>query len=111
MCFSPPECRVERGGRRMKVRDAAADDAAVLSSSNLLLSSLELSDAQVYEPQIRARLGTASHFCEVVVLKLRTVPIECRVERGGRRMKVRDAAADDAAVLSVSEVWLLRPKP
>jgi len=43
-------------------------------SSALLLSSLELSDAKVYEPQIRALLGTASHFCEVVVLKLRTVP-------------------------------------
>ena len=25
--------------------------------------SLELSDTRVYEPQIRARLGTASHFC------------------------------------------------
>jgi len=35
----------------------------------LLLSSLELSDSKVYEPQIRALLGTASHFCEVVVLK------------------------------------------
>jgi len=30
---------------------------------------------KVYEPSIRARLGTAAHFCEVVVLKLRTVPI------------------------------------
>ena len=36
------------------------------SSSPLLLSSLELSDAKVYEPYIRAILGTASHFCEVV---------------------------------------------
>ena len=40
---------------------------------SVLLSSLELSDAKVYEPQIRALLGTASHFCEAVVLKLRTV--------------------------------------
>jgi len=39
-------------------------------SSFLLLSSLELSDTQVYEPYIRALLGTDSHFCEVVVLKL-----------------------------------------
>ena len=31
-------------------------------SSSLLLSSLELSDTQVYEPEIRALLGTASHF-------------------------------------------------
>jgi len=43
------------------------------SSSSLLLSSLELSDTQVCEPQIRALLGAAAHFCEVVVLKLRTV--------------------------------------
>ena len=42
------------------------------STSSLLLSSLELSDIQVYEPWIRARLGTASHFCEAVVLRFRT---------------------------------------
>ena len=36
------------------------------SSSSLLLSSLELSDTNVYEPQIRARLGSASIFFEVV---------------------------------------------
>ena len=41
-----------------------------LSSFSLLLSSLELSDTKVYEPQMRALLGTASHFCEVVDLKL-----------------------------------------
>ena len=45
------------------------------SSSSLLLSSLELSDTRGYEPYIRALLGTASHFCEAIVLKLRTVPI------------------------------------
>ena len=28
---------------------------------------------KVYEPYIRARLGTAAHLCEVVVLKLRTL--------------------------------------
>jgi len=39
------------------------------SSSLLLLSSLKLSATKVYEPYIRARLGTAAHFCEVVVLK------------------------------------------
>jgi len=32
----------------------------VVFSSSLLLSSLELSDTQVYEPYIRARLGTAA---------------------------------------------------
>jgi hypothetical protein len=41
-------------------------------SSSLLLSSQELSDKKVYEPQIQALLGTASHFCEVVVLRSRT---------------------------------------
>ena len=30
----------------------------------------KLSDTRVYEPQIRARLGTTAHFCKVVVLKL-----------------------------------------
>jgi len=29
---------------------------------------------KVYEPQIRARIGTAAHFCEVVVLKFTPVP-------------------------------------
>ena len=36
-------------------------------SSSLLLLSLELSDTQVCEPEIRALFGTASHFYEVVV--------------------------------------------
>jgi len=40
------------------------------SSSCSSLSSLELSDTHVYAPYIRALLGTDSHFCEVVVLKL-----------------------------------------
>ena len=35
----------------------------------LLLSSLEFSDTQVYEPLTRALLGNASRFCEVVVFK------------------------------------------
>ena len=37
--------------------------------------SLQLSDTRVYEPQIRARLVTTAHFCEVVVLALRAVPV------------------------------------
>ena len=39
----------------------------VLSLFSLLLSSLELSDTQVYQPEIRALLGIAPHFSEVVV--------------------------------------------
>jgi len=42
---------------------------------------LKLSDTRVYEPQKRARLGTTTHFCEVVVLKLRALPRPPR--RGG----------------------------
>jgi hypothetical protein len=38
-------------------------------------SSLELSDTKVYEPSIRALLRTTSHFCEVLVLELRTVKL------------------------------------
>ena len=37
------------------------------SSSSFSLSSLELSNAKVHEPWIRAIPGIASHFCEVVV--------------------------------------------
>ena len=33
-----------------------------------------LSDTKVYEPQIRALLRTASHFCPVVNSKSRSVP-------------------------------------
>ena len=33
-------------------------------SSSVFLSSLELSDSQVYEPCLRVFLRTASHFCE-----------------------------------------------
>ena len=32
-------------------------------SSSVLLSSLDLTNKHVYEPEIRARLGTASNFC------------------------------------------------
>ena len=37
----------------------------------LITLGLELSDTKVYEPLIRARLGTAARFCRVLVLKLR----------------------------------------
>jgi len=71
------------------------------SSSSVLLSSLQLSDTQVYEPQIQALLGTASHFCEVFVLKLRTVPIGTApslrilrvIRRGSQAMYKRGAVS------------------
>jgi len=53
---------------------ASGGRRAHLFFSSLLLSSLELSDTKVYEPEIRARLGTAARFCEVTVLGLRTLP-------------------------------------
>ena len=43
----------------------------LLLLSSFLLSSLELSDTKDYEPLIRALIGTASYFCEVVVLESR----------------------------------------
>ena len=42
---------------------------------SVLLSRLELSDTTIYEPQIRALLGTAPHFCQGVDVELRTVPL------------------------------------
>ena len=46
------------------------EDKHIISSSSLSLSSRELSDTNVYEPQIKALLGPASHFGEVVDLKV-----------------------------------------
>ena len=54
----------------MIISDLVAANLWPGSSSSLLLSSLELSDTHVYEPYIRALFGTASHICEVFVLKL-----------------------------------------
>ena len=57
--------------------DLLAHDVYVcLERPSEALSSLKLSDTTVYEPEIRALLGTAAHFCEVV-FKLRTVTQEC----------------------------------
>ena len=61
---------------------------------------LKLSDTNVYEPQIRARLGTASHFYQVVVLKLRTVPL------GTPGEKVITVATP-SAVLRFTDPWFL----
>ena len=54
------------------MRKGASDEylGQVIRGSSL--SSLVLSHTHVYEPEIRALLGTASQFCEVVVLTLRT---------------------------------------
>jgi len=46
------------------------------SSSSLLLSNLKLSDTKVYEPQVRALLETASHFCPDVRARRDQFPIK-----------------------------------
>ena len=62
--------------------------------SSLLLPSLKLSGTHVYYPSIRALLGIASRFCEVVALKLRIIShsnqetfSRPRWRRGGRRRR------------------------
>ena len=56
-------------------------ERSVTSSSSALLSSLELSDTKKSEPYIRALLGTASQFCEVVVLQSTVrVPMVKRIQ-------------------------------
>ena len=43
----------------------------ITSPSSTFLSSLELSDTHVFDPQIRARLGTAAHFSNAVSSRYR----------------------------------------
>jgi len=64
--------------------------------------SLKLSDTRVYEPQIRARLGTTAHFCEVVVLETNTL-----------RQVLLDAGADANGVKkdTGNAAYTLIPKP
>ena len=54
--------------KQLLAQQATHGNATLLqvTYSSVFLSSLELRDTKVYEPQIRALLGTASHFCEVV---------------------------------------------
>jgi len=56
-------------------REGCRDDWAVATPSFFFFTlvagprrslSLKLNDKRVYEPQIRARLGTTARFCEVV---------------------------------------------
>ena len=95
---------VWRGG----LRDSAMPAGLHFFSSSLLLSSLELSDTNVYEPYIRARLGTAAHFCEGVVLNLRTVPIGTALSLRILRGCVRSRRSSDERLGSVLRVWGVR---
>jgi len=51
--------------------------------------SLKLSDERVYEPQIRARLGTAAHLCEVVTGASFLSPKSCAVNRNPETRNTR----------------------
>ena len=54
----------------------ATSTGQLLSSSFFFITlGLEMSGTKVYEPYIRALVGTASHLCEAVVPESRTVPI------------------------------------
>jgi hypothetical protein len=44
--------------------------------SSSLLSSLKLSDPQVYAPSIRAPLGTTAHFCEAVDVSVKWLSLQ-----------------------------------
>jgi len=63
------------------VRPAREDRAAVAREADavavyffFITLKPRVEDTPIYEPYIRALLGTASKFCSVVVLKSRTVP-------------------------------------
>ena len=75
MCLSNMCVVREKTPKRYAPGGGRCTCSGMMSSSSLLLSSLELSDTKVSEPSKRARLGTAARFCEVVVLKLGTVPV------------------------------------
>ena len=80
--------------------------AALFFFSSLLLSRLEFSGMKFYAPYIRARVRTVAYFCEVVVLRLRTVPIGTAltlrirqvIRRGAQAMYLGDGADDRGSV-------------
>jgi hypothetical protein len=67
---------------------ARAGQGLCLLLTSSLLSSLVLSDTKVYEPYIRALLGTASHLCEAVVLSCSEISCS-EIDRGQERGGVR----------------------
>ena len=88
VCLMCAECT---RGRRIRDMDCSARPFTGSSSSSLLLI-LEMSETKVYEPQIRALLGTATHFCAVLVFKSRrcrfsrrwvVTALRCRARTGG----------------------------
>ena len=77
-------------------------------SSSFLISSLDLSDTKVHGPWMRALLGTASHFCEVVVLESGTKPngttLSWRIPRVIRHFSPSQVV--DPLCLSLSQVYI-----
>ena len=90
-CGTPPKNEIIPFDRTL----ITWNNPAVLFSSSLSFSSLELSDTQVHAPEIQALLGTASHFCEVVALKMRTAVPPRRTghdPRRARAIQLREAS-------------------
>ena len=79
------------------------------SSSSVLPLSLELGDTTIYEPQVRALLGTAPHFCEAVVLKLRTVPLGAALSLRIQTVEGKRRIEDWRASFKLDEGPLLVP--
>ena len=71
-CFQLKSC-TDGDCEVLAVRGGAEPWVNDFSSFYLSLSSLEFSDAKVYAPEERSLLGTASQFCEVVVLESKTI--------------------------------------
>ena len=78
--------------RRVLRHEPAARPLLNKLSSFFGISSLELSATKSYAAQIRALLGTASHFCGVVVLKLLTD--RCRANVAHMRQSRPDSGLD-----------------
>ena len=74
---------VARGREHQPLRRRCLGFKVEGSSFSSLLSILELSDAKVYGPLIRALLGTASQFCEALLVKLGSVPASSARLLGG----------------------------
>ena len=67
-----PTRRTKSRLRRSLLRDTRRSWRLLFSF--VITLGLELSDKKVYEVSIRALLGTASQYCEALVLKSRTLP-------------------------------------
>ena len=65
---------------RTRIRWDAGRPSYPALLSSLLVPSLELSDAKVYELYVRALFGTTAHFCKVAGLKPCPLRVCCRAK-------------------------------